>query len=67
VVRGRRYDVLSTASGYDRRGIASWYGPTFHGIRTSTGERYDMYGMTAASLELPLPAWVRVTNLENGF
>jgi len=46
--------------------VASWYGPGFHKIRTSTGEPYDMYGMTAAHKTLPLPAYVRVTNLQNG-
>ena len=48
------------------RGVASWYGPGFHKVRTSTGETYDMYGMTAAHKTLPLPAYVRVTNLQNG-
>ncbi|APZ44117.1 septal ring lytic transglycosylase RlpA family protein [Acidihalobacter ferrooxydans] len=66
VVHGRSYDVLPTAVGYHRRGIASWYGPKFHGRKTSNGERYNMYAMTAASRDLPLPSWVRVTNLQNG-
>ncbi len=66
VVRGKRYYTLPTARGYVERGIASWYGPKFHGRRTSSGERYDMYAMTAAHRSLPLPAYVRVTNLENG-
>jgi rare lipoprotein A len=48
------------------RGAASWYGPGFHKVRTSTGETYDMYGMTAAHKTLPLPAYVSVTNLQNG-
>jgi len=65
-VYGKRYYVLSAASGYRERGVASWYGPGFHAIRTSTGEPYDMYGMTAAHKTLPLPAYVRVTNLQNG-
>jgi rare lipoprotein A len=51
---------------YRERGVASWYGPGFHKVRTSTGEPYDMYGMTAAHKTLPLPAYVRVTNLQNG-
>jgi rare lipoprotein A len=65
-VGGRRYVVLPTAVGYVERGIASWYGPDFHGGRTSTGETYDMDAMTGAHPTLPLPTWVRVTNLENG-
>jgi len=65
-VFGKRYYVLSSSVGYWERGVASWYGPGFHQVRTSTGERYDMYGMTAAHKTLPLPAYVRVTNLQNG-
>lgn len=65
-VFGRRYKVLSTASGYRERGVASWYGQKFHGRKTSSGEPYDMYAMTAAHKTLPLPAYVRVTSLENG-
>jgi rare lipoprotein A len=65
-VLGKRYVVLATADGYMERGVASWYGPTFHGVNTSSGERYDMYGMTAAHKTLPLPTYARVTNLKNG-
>jgi rare lipoprotein A len=65
-VFGKRYYVLSSSVGYWERGVASWYGPGFHKVRTSTGERYDMYAMTAAHKTLPLPAYVRVTNLQNG-
>lgn len=65
-VGGRRYYVLSTAEGYEATGVASWYGPTFDGLRTSDGDRYDMYAMTAAHKTLPLPCYVRVTNLTNG-
>jgi rare lipoprotein A len=65
-VLGKRYYVLSSSVAYVERGVASWYGPGFHEVRTSTGERYDMYGMTAAHKTLPLPAYVRVTNLQNG-
>jgi rare lipoprotein A len=65
-VMGKRYFVLSSSVGYLERGVASWYGPGFHKVRTSTGEPYDMYGMTAAHKTLPLPAYVRVTNLQNG-
>jgi rare lipoprotein A len=65
-VFGKRYFVLSSSADYIERGVASWYGPGFHKVRTSTGEIYDMYGMTAAHKTLPLPAYVRVTNLQNG-
>jgi rare lipoprotein A len=65
-VDGRRYVVLPSAEGYVEQGIASWYGPDFHGGRTATGETYDMDAMTGAHPTLPLPTWVRVTNLENG-
>jgi len=65
-VFGKRYYVLSSSVGYWERGVASWYGPGFHKVRTSTGEPYDMYAMTAAHKTLPLPAYVRVTNLQNG-
>jgi rare lipoprotein A len=65
-VFGIRYYVLSSSVGYRERGVASWYGPGFHKVRTSTGEAYDMYGMTAAHKTLPLPAYVQVTNLQNG-
>jgi rare lipoprotein A len=65
-VLGRRYFVLAAADGYLERGVASWYGPTFHGGNTSSGEPYDMYGMSAAHKTLPLPTYARVTNLRNG-
>ena len=51
---------------YDRVGIASWYGPNFHGKRTANGERYNQNALTAAHKTLPMPSYVRVTNLENG-
>jgi rare lipoprotein A len=63
---GGTYRVLDTSEGYDERGVASWYGEAFHGRRTSSGETYDMYGMTAAHRTLPLPTYVEVTNLANG-
>lgn len=66
VVNGRRYHVRDSSSGYVREGVASWYGRKFHGRRTSSGETYDMYRMSAAHRALPLPTYVRVTNLENG-
>jgi len=65
-VFGKRYVVLPTADGFVERGVASWYGPGFHGESTSSGEPYDMHAMTAAHKTLPLPAYVQVTNLQNG-
>ncbi|RMF95644.1 MAG: septal ring lytic transglycosylase RlpA family protein [Gammaproteobacteria bacterium] len=65
-VFGQRYHVMASSAGYRERGVASWYGPDFHGKRTSSGERYDMHAMTAAHKTLPLPTRVRVTNLRNG-
>ena len=62
---GQRYFVLPSAEGYSERGVASWYGPTFHGGSTASGEPYDMYAMTGAHKTLPLPTYVRVTNLRN--
>jgi len=66
VVRGRRYIVMQSSSGYRERGIASWYGTKFHGRLTSSNEPYDMYAMSAAHKTLPLPTYVEVTNLDNG-
>lgn len=65
-VLGRTYTVLPDARGYVERGISSWYGAKFHGYMTSSLEPYDMYQFTAAHKSLPLPSWVRVTNLDNG-
>lgn len=65
-VFGKRYYTLASNDGYVERGIASWYGKKFHGRRTSSGEPYDMYKMTAAHKTLPLPSYAEVTNLENG-
>lgn len=65
-VWGETYRTLDTSEGYRERGVASWYGTKFHGRRTSSGERYDMYAMTAAHKSLPLPAFVQVKNLQNG-
>jgi rare lipoprotein A len=65
-VGGRRYYVRNSSQGYAERGIASWYGTKFHGRRTSSGEPYDVYAMTAAHKDLPLPTFARVTNLQNG-
>jgi rare lipoprotein A len=65
-VYGKRYQVMASASGFVERGVASWYGPDFHGHNTSSGEPYDMYAMTAAHKTLPLPCYARITNLANG-
>lgn len=65
-VFGQPYQPLENAQGYRERGVASWYGKKFHGRRTSSGEPYDMYTMTAAHKTLPLPCYVRVRNLQNG-
>ena len=66
VIEGVTYRVMDTSDGYREEGIASWYGGYFHGRRTSSGDVYDMYLMTAAHTSLPLPTYVRVTNLDNG-
>jgi rare lipoprotein A len=66
VVNGQRYHVMQSSQGYVERGIASWYGTKFHGRRTSSGETYNMYAMTAAHKSLPLPTYAQVTNLKNG-
>lgn len=65
-VFGKLYRVMPSSRGYVARGKASWYGTKFHGRRTSSGEAYDMYTMTAAHKRLPLPTYVHVLNLENG-
>jgi|GEM_PF-128284 len=65
-VLGKVYHVLPSSKGYDRVGIASFYGTKFNGYHTSDGEIYNMYAMTAASKVLPLPTYAKVTNLENG-
>lgn len=65
-VYGTTYSPLADTGGYRERGIASWYGKKFHGKRTSSGEPYDMYVMTAAHKTLPLPSYARVRNLQNG-
>ncbi|WP_372523738.1 septal ring lytic transglycosylase RlpA family protein [Sulfuricaulis sp.] len=65
-VYGTTYSPLADTSGYRERGIASWYGKKFHNKRTSSGEPYDMYTMTAAHKTLPLPSYARVRNLQNG-
>jgi rare lipoprotein A len=63
---GRTYQPFLDDTPLFERGIASWYGPGFHGRRTSLGEVYDMYGMTAAHPTMPLPSYARVRNPANG-
>jgi rare lipoprotein A len=65
-IDGRTYRVLDSSYGYDERGLASWYGSEFQGRPTSSGEAFDKDRLTAAHRSLPLPSWVRVTNLANG-
>jgi len=65
-VLGRDYVPATSLRPYRERGIASWYGRKFHGEKTSTGETYDMYAMTAAHPTLPLPSYARVTNVASG-
>lgn len=65
-IKGRHYEVMPSAKGYRARGTASWYGTKFHSKRTSSGEHYNMYALTAAHRTLPLPTYVRVKNLQNG-
>lgn len=65
-VNGQNYQVLTSSRGYRARGLASWYGTKFHKMRTSSGEEYNMYALTAAHKTLPLPTYVRVKNLDNG-
>lgn len=65
-VDGKNYNVMLSAKGYQERGIASWYGTKFHKQNTSSGDKYDMYALTAAHKTLPLPTYIKVTNVENG-
>ena len=65
-VFGQQYQPYKTLASYRQRGIGSWYGRKFHGQRTSSGEPYDMYAMSAAHATLPIPSYARVTNLANG-
>jgi rare lipoprotein A len=64
-VFGKKYYTISTSEGYREIGDASWYGKKFHGRLTSNREPYDMYGISAAQKTLPLPSYVKVTNLKN--
>lgn len=65
-IKGKTYTPITDNRPFTQRGIASWYGKKFHGQKTASGERYDMYKMTAAHPTLPIPSYVRVTNLHNG-
>jgi len=65
-VLGKTYELLPDSRGYDVKGIASWYGTKFHGRKTSNGEVFNMYGLTAAHKFLPIPTYAEVTNLNNG-
>ncbi|WP_374683693.1 septal ring lytic transglycosylase RlpA family protein [Accumulibacter sp.] len=66
VVLGKAYQPRTSLAAYQERGIASWYGKKFHGQKTSIGEPYDMFSMTAAHPTLAIPSYVRVTNVSNG-
>lgn len=65
IALGKTYTPLTAVGNFKERGIASWYGKKFNGEKTSSGETYDMYAMTAAHPTLPLPSYARVTNLSN--
>jgi rare lipoprotein A len=66
VVFGKAYEPMASLQPFHQRGVASWYGRRFHGQKTSSGEPYDMYAMTAAHPTLPIPSYARVTNVANG-
>ncbi len=66
VVFGKTYTPIPLGADFKERGLGTWYGKKFHGARTSSGELYDMYKMTAAHPTLPIPSYARVTNLGNG-
>jgi len=65
VIKGKRYHILASSSGYRAKGLASWYGEPFHGRKTASGEVYDMHKISAAHKTLPLHTWVEVKNLDN--
>jgi len=65
-VWGKHYTVMDSNDGYVARGTASWYGEKFHGHKTSNGETFDMYQMSAAHKSLRIPGYAKVTNLDNG-
>lgn len=66
VIKNKRYYPIPSAHGYSEKGIASWYGPGFHGRRTSNGEIYDKHAMTAAHKTLPMNTMLLVKNIDNG-
>ena len=63
---GKEYVPMTALQPFKQRGLASWYGKRYHGQKTSSGEVYDMYQMTAAHPTLPIPSYARVTNVKNG-
>jgi rare lipoprotein A len=63
---GTSYTPMTSVQPFRQRGLASWYGKRYHGQKTSSGEVYDMYQMTAAHPTLPIPSYARVTNVKNG-
>jgi len=65
-INGKYYKPLKSSKGFSQKGLASWYGKKFHGRKTSNGEIYDMYKVSAAHKTLPMHTWVRVHNLDNG-
>ena len=65
-VNDQKYQPIASADGFREEGLASWYGKDFHGRKTSNGETYDMYAMTAAHKTLPMNVYLKVTNLDNG-
>ncbi len=66
VVFGKTYTPMAADAAFSQRGMASWYGKKFHGQRTSSGEIYDMYKMSAAHPTLPIPSYARITSLSSG-
>lgn len=65
-VLGKHYKPIATGLGFEEEGSASWYGQKFHGHKTANGEIFDMFALTAAHKTLPLPSFIRVSNLDNG-
>ncbi len=66
IALGENYTPMTQYQPYKAQGVASWYGKRYHNQKTSSGEVYDMYGMTAAHTTLPIPSYARITNPENG-
>jgi rare lipoprotein A len=65
-ISGRTYRVIGNEAGFSETGMASWYGRKFHGHLTANGEQYDMFQLSAAHTTLPIPSYIKVTNLDNG-